>query len=211
MTRHGRLALVFACVVLLAPVGAQQRTAEEYARVLDRPERVARLQVSRVVGDLGLKPGDRVADIGAGTGLFTRPIARAVAPSGVVYAVDVDEGLLAIVTRRSNDEGLENVRTIVGGADDPKLPERVDLAFVCDTLHHIENRPAYLGSLRQHLKPGGRVAIIDYAQNWPDGHESLRVTLDQVRGWMRDAGYREIAAHDYLTNLFYVIWQYGPA
>lgn len=206
-----RVALGAALALIGVTAGAQQRTPEEYAKVLDRPERVARLQVPRVVADLGLKPGDRVADIGAGSGVFTRPMARAVGPGGVVYAVDVDEGLLAIVARRAKQDGLENIRTLAGGADDPGLPERVDLALVCDTLHHIENRTAYLTNLGRHLKPAGRVAIIDYAEGWPEGHESMRFTLEELRGWMRAAGYRETAQYDYLKNLFFVVWEYGPA
>ena len=90
----------------------QQRTPEEYARFLEGAERVARMQVPRVVEALELKPGLRVADIGSGSGLFTRPIAKRVAP-GIVYAVDIDGALLKIVEQSAKDAGLGNVRTVL--------------------------------------------------------------------------------------------------
>src|SRR5687768_18388705 len=84
----------------------QQRTPEEYAKFLEGADRVARMQVPRVVSALELKPGMKVADIGSGSGLFTRPIARAVGPKGMAYAVDIDPALLKIVERSAADEKL---------------------------------------------------------------------------------------------------------
>ena len=182
---------------------------ETQLNALERAERVQRLQVPRVVSDLGLKSGNRVADIGAGSGLFSRAIAHEVGTSGIVYAVDVDEGLLAIVARRAHEEGLENIRTIKGGEDDPRLPGRVDLVLLCDTLHHIARPADYVATIRKYLNPGARVAILDYQDSWPPGHESMRYTVDELRRWMSAAGYRELAHHDYLSNMFFVVWTYS--
>src|SRR5688572_10960478 len=91
MTR--RFGAILAGVVIagaLIPAQQQQRTPEEYAKFLEGADRVARMQVPRVVEALGVKPGMKVADLGSGSGLFTRPLAKAVLPGGVVYAVDVD-------------------------------------------------------------------------------------------------------------------------
>jgi ubiquinone/menaquinone biosynthesis C-methylase UbiE len=209
MRRTG-LAL-FAVAVLAAAAAAQQRDPEEYAKTLEGAERVSRLQVPRVIADLQLKPSERVADIGSGSGLFTRPMARAVAPGGVAYAVDIDQGLLGIVARRAREQHIGNIKTIAGTPDDPRLPERVDLVLICDTLHHIGNRRAYLAGLKRYLKPSARVAIIDYGTQWPQGHESMKYDLRELREWMSSAGYRQIAQHDYLPNAFYVIWVNGPA
>jgi ubiquinone/menaquinone biosynthesis C-methylase UbiE len=195
--------------VLLARVEGQQaqRTPEEYAKFLEGADRVARMQVPRVVSTLGLKPGMKVADIGSGSGLFTRPIARAVGPKGVAFAVDIDPALLKIVERGAADEKIANVRTILGTAGDPRLPEPVDLVFVCDTLHHIEKPAAYLQTLKKYLTPEGRIAVIDFTEKWPQGHEPMRYSLEQLEGWMKAAGMTRVASHSWLDNSFFVIYR----
>ena len=141
--------VVAGCLVTVVARGSgraqQQRTPEEYAKFLEGAERVARMQVPRVVEALDLKPGLSVADIGSGSGLFTRPIAKRVAP-GIVYAVDIDGALLKIVEQSAKDAGLGNVRTVHADAASPKLPQPVDLVFICDTLHHIANQGGVLES-----------------------------------------------------------------
>ena len=184
----------------------QQRTPEQYAAFLEERDRVARLQVPRVVEALGLKPGMTVADVGAGSGLFTRPIAKAVAP-GTVFANDIDAGLLKILATRSADAGLANVTTVLGAADDPRLPRRVDLVFICDALHHIANPGAYLKTLRAYLAANGRVAVIDYREHWPDGHEQLRFSSEQFEGWMKAAGFTREASYDWIADSFFTIYR----
>jgi ubiquinone/menaquinone biosynthesis C-methylase UbiE len=197
-------------VVLLAaavPLAAlQQRDPRQYQQTLENPERVAALQVDRVVATLGVEPGMRIADLGAGTGIFTIPFARAVGGSGQVYAIDVDAGLLAIVTEKAQSARLTNVRTIVAGETDPRLPQPVDLIFICDTMHHLPNQADYVKQLATLLRPGGRVVVIDFAPGkWPAGHESFAITPAQVDGWMQAAGFARAAAHDFLaTNFFHV-------
>lgn len=188
----------------------QQRTPEEFAKFLEGAERVARMQVPRVVAALQLKPGMTVADIGSGSGLFTRPIAKAIGPAGVAYAVDIDAALLTIVERSAGEQQIANIRTVQAEAADPKLPEAVDLAFVCDTLHHIQQPGAYLKTLKTYLKPGGRIAVIDFSVTWPQGHESMRYSLAQLEGWMQAAGMAKVAAQDWLDNSFFVIYE-APA
>ena len=203
------LAVAFALVLpVVARPNAQQaqRTPEEYAKLLEGAERVARMQVPRVVEALGVTPGMKVADIGSGSGLFTRPVAKASAP-GAVYAVDIDQALLNIVARSAKEAGLSNVRTVLGAAGDPNLPEPVDLIFVCDALHHIANQGTYLKTLRKYLAPGGRVAIIDFRDKWPEGHESMVYSMAQFETWMKDAGYSRVASHDWLENSYFVIYR----
>ena len=213
MTDRRRLlpALTVAFALVLLVVGrpnAQQaqRTPEEYAKFLEGAERVARMQVPRVVEALGVTPGMKVADVGSGSGLFTRPIAKASAP-GAVYAVDIDEALLNIVARSAKEAGLSNVRTVLGAAGDPNLPEPVDLVFVCDALHHIANQGTYLKTLRKYLAPGGRVAMIDFRDKWPGGHESMAYSMAQFETWMKAAGYSRVASHDWLENSYFVIYR----
>ena len=199
----------FACLASVSGAQQAQRTPEEYAKFLEGADRVARMQVPRVVSALELAPGMRVADIGSGSGLFTRPIAKAVGPNGTAYAVDIDPALLKIVERSAADERLSNVRVVQGTPTDPKLPQPVDVAFVCDTLHHIEKPEAYLQTLKKYLTPDGRIIVIDFSDRWPQGHESMRYTLEQLEGWMKAAGMTQVAAHPWLDNSFFVVYRLG--
>ena len=199
---------VLICAVLAgAPQAAQERDAEAYAKVLERTERVARLQVPRVVAALKIEPGMHVVDLGAGSGLFTLPMARVVAAGGVVYAVDVDSGLIAIIANAAREEGLDTIRTALATPDDPRIPEAVDLILICDTLHHIANPGPYLKRLRGAVKPGGRIAIIDYRESWPPAHESMRYTEAQLDRWMSEGGFRRVETNDFLDGLFFIIYR----
>jgi ubiquinone/menaquinone biosynthesis C-methylase UbiE len=195
---------------LVAAAAYQQRTPEEYAKFLEGAERVSRMQVPRVVAALQLKPGMKVADIGSGSGLFTRPIANAVAPKGVAYAVDIDPALLKIVERTAGEQHITNIRIVQAAAADPRLPESVDLAFVCDTLHHIQQPEAYLQTLKKYLTPDGRIAVIDFSDTWPQGHESMRYSLQQLEGWMKAAGMVKVTDSPWLDNSFFVIYAAAP-
>jgi len=162
MKRNG-LAVVMFVAALGASVAAQlaSRPVEEWRKLLDAPDRIAALKTDDVIARLKLGPGDVVADLGAGTGPFVVPFARAV-PSGTVYAVEVDAGFLPLIDDRARNAGLTNVRTVLGVFTDPKLPAMVDVAFMNDVLHHVADRPAYLRALSKYLKPDARIAVIDY-------------------------------------------------
>ena len=209
-----RLSTLCLTIVVVCSVTAQQRRdPRQYQQTLEHPDRVAALQVDRVVDALQLTTGMRVADLGAGTGVFTLPLARAVGPSGKVYAIDVDAGLLAIVSEKAKAEGITSIQSIVAGETDPKLPEPVDLLFICDTMHHLPNQAEYVKQFAKLLRPGGRVAIIDFTEGkWPAGHESFTITPAQVDTWMQAAGFTRSATHTFLaTNFFPVYERSAPA
>lgn len=117
----------------------------------------------QVLSILAIEPGMRVADIGAGTGLYTLPMARQVGPEGAVFAVDIAPNFLLHIAGRAQDEGLTNLCTVLGTQDSTQLPPgMLDLAFICDTYHHFEDPAAVLGSIHHALKPGGRLVVIDF-------------------------------------------------
>jgi ubiquinone/menaquinone biosynthesis C-methylase UbiE len=165
-------------------------------------------QPDRVVQALALEPGERVADLGAGGGYFTFRLARAVGPTGRVYAVDVDQGMLDHVAERTAEEGVANVETVLATPTDPNLPAgSVDLVFTCNTYHHIEDRPAYFAALRGALRPGGRVAIVEYL---PEGffqsifpHSTDAATIESE---MRAAGYALEQRHDFLERQAFLVF-----
>jgi ubiquinone/menaquinone biosynthesis C-methylase UbiE len=186
------LALAFLALTS-APLAAQlaSRPAEEWSKTLDGATRVAALKIDEVVGALRLKPGQTVADIGAGSGLLEVPLAKAVSPGGRVYAVEIDKDFFPTITKRATDAGLTNVQTVLGTFTDPKLPARtIDLALFHDVLHHVEKRAEYLKTLVGYLAPGGRIAVVDY-EGGKGPHATqpeLQVTREQLSDWMKAAG-----------------------
>jgi len=204
--KTGLLAIIFS---LLLPFQQAQprRDPLEYIKLLESERRVSDLQVTRVVEALKIAPGQRVADLGAGSGLFTRPIAKIVGERGAVFAIDVDPELLKHVEKTAREQQLSNIRTVLAGEDDPKIPEPVELIAIIDTLHHINNRAVYLRNLRRYLRPQGRIAIIDFSETWPPGHENMKYSLAELEEWMKSGGYERIEKHDFLGNNFFVVYR----
>jgi ubiquinone/menaquinone biosynthesis C-methylase UbiE len=187
-----------------------KRPAKEYIPALENPGRVERLKPDQVIALLNLKRGDVVADIGAGSGVFTRRFAQAVGPEGKVYAVDIDKELLNYNRERIEEAKLNYVEFILGEYDDPKLPPgSVDLAFICDALHHIEHRQVYLSRLHSGLKDKGRLAIIDYKTNWPPGHEPMEFSVDDLLTWTQKAGFQKSGEFDLISDAFFMIFEPG--
>jgi arsenite methyltransferase len=208
-TRYVRLSLLLA--VLAAAAAAQTEhqhhpphDAQEYARVLEDPQRDVWQLPHDVIMALDLKPRDVVADIGAGTGYFARRFAQ---HASKVYAVDIDAKLLEIARKNSP----ANVETVLATADDPKLPDAsVDTIFFCDVLHHIENRPAYYRKLAKALKPGGRIVNIDFHKNKPSPFGppvAMRLSEERVVHEFEAAGFRETKSFDILPYQYFQVFQ----
>ncbi len=116
-----------------------------------------------VVAAMGLSDGDVVADVGAGTGLYTLMFAEAVGPSGRVYAEDIEPLFLDLINQRTEDSGLDNVTAVLGRENDVTLPENaVDVVFIADTYHYFGDREAVMKSVYRALKPGGSLVVVDY-------------------------------------------------
>lgn len=199
--------VTFFALLNWAQQAPQRRTAEEYINVLETERRIEGLQVTKVIETLKIKPGQRVGDLGAGSGLFARPMAKKLGNKGVVYAIDIDPGLLKHIEKTAAEQKITNIKTVLAAEDDAKIPEKVDLIVIIDTLHHIGNQGPYLKGLKKYLKRGGRVAIIDFSETWPQGHESMKFSLEQLEGWMKDAGFQRVEKHDFLQNNFFVIYK----
>jgi SAM-dependent methyltransferase len=135
--------------------------AESWAKVFEDTARDAWQKPEYVVQSLQIPPDATIADIGSATGYFDVRFARAV-PNGKVYGIDIEQDMVEYLNNRAKVEGLANLVSIVGEAGDPKIPEPVDLIFLCDTYHHIESRVEYFHNLQKYLKPGGRVVNVDF-------------------------------------------------
>jgi len=185
------------------------RPAEEWLKTLDSPQRIQGLKIDETVAKLGLKPGDVVADLGAGSGAFEGALAGAVGPKGTVYAVDIDQKLLDAINKKAADARVPNVKTVLGKFTDPALPaSNVDLAFINDVLHHIEDRGAYLKNLGRYLKPSGRIAVIDFHPE-QGGHRNqpeLQVSKEAAATLMAAAGFKPVEEIPLFTDKYFAIY-----
>lgn len=198
----GSGALVAAVVVMFSFSGCTDWIkAVFYIDHMETENRTSRMRVDRIVESLELKPGETAADIGAGSGFFTRRMAEKVLPGGMVYAVDINKKLLAHIEK--NTGGLP-IRTVLATEDDPRVPERVDLIFMCDTLHYIEKPSVYISRMALHLGGGGRLAIIDFVKNWPP--MSNRFTVEELKGWACAAGMEPTREYDFIEDEFFIVF-----
>ena len=203
--------MVLASVTAVWALQLGSRSADEWATILEREQRVQGLKIEEVVAGLNLKPGDKVADIGAGTGVFSGPLAKAIGSSGTLFAVEVDQDLLDIIGGRAVKENLGNIRTVLGEFEDPKLPASdLDVAFFHDVLHHIENREEYLKATASYLNPEGRMVVIDMIKGHPNaGHKNqpeMQISQDEVESWMKAAGLTLIEEVDLFENKFFIVF-----
>jgi len=165
--------------------------AEMAYQHMNDPARDAWQKPAAVVEKLAIKPGSRVADLGAGGGYFTWHLAEAVGPQGTVYAVEIDETALAMIRKDMTSRRVTNVVPVRADARDAKIPEVVDLVFSCDTYHHMDDRVAYFRSLRRYLKPEAHLAILDFHPHGVfSGLLGHGTEKEVVRQEMESAGYR---------------------
>ena len=183
--------------------------AEQWAQIFDDPKRDAWQKPHEVIQALALKPDAVIADIGSGTGYFSVRFAN-MTPKGRVYGVDTEPDMVKYLAERARREGLKNVTAIAGAPDDPRLPEKVDLIILVDVFHHVEDRERYFRKLRESLKPGGRIAIIDFRMNSPEGPpRSARIAPDQVKTELKRAGYALAREHNFLPNQYFLVFEPG--
>ena len=175
-------------------------SSEEYVRVLEDPQRDVWQKPHEVVMALGLKTTETVADIGAGSGYFTRRFAM---HAGKVYAVDIDAKLLEAAMK----DAPKNVEAVLATPDDPMLPAAsVDTIFFCDVLHHIDGRAAYYPKLAKALKPGGRIVAIEfYKKPLPLGPpESMKISEEELVAELKAAGFRKTNSFDFLPYQYFL-------
>lgn len=189
---------------------------ERYIAMLERKERDVFQKPDEVMRTLALRPGERVADIGAGSGYFTLRIARAVGPEGRVLAIDINPDLLAFLDRRAKEAGLTNVTSRRVEKDDPDLPPAgIDTILMVDTFHYVKERAAYARKLRAGLAPGGRIVVIDYLP-WAGcsgaPRPERRLSRESVDEAMAAAGLAPGRVHEFLPEQFFVeyVVRQGP-
>jgi cyclopropane fatty-acyl-phospholipid synthase-like methyltransferase len=177
------------------------------AKSFDDPARDAWQMPDRVIAELALKPGSSVADIGSGTGYFSVRLAKSPAHP-TVYGSDLEPGMVKYLADRATQEGLTNIVSVQATTTSPRLPAPVDVVLIVDTWHHIGGRVAYFRELRKSLKPGGRVAIVDFKPDSPEGPpKEFRFPPEQVRKEMAEAGYRMTASPGFLPRQMFLLFE----
>ncbi len=208
-------AWLFAFLIAVGPTAAQSPhshehrfgDAEKWAKVFDDPKRDAWQKPHEVIRALALKADAVIADIGAGTGYFAVRFAHMV-PRGRVYGVDTEPDMVKYLAERAKRDGLGNLRAVAAAPGDPKLPEKADLIVFVDVFHHIEGREPYFRRLRDSLKPGGRVAIIDFRMDSPHGPpKAARIAPGQVAAEIKRAGYTLDREHAFLPYQYFLVFR----
>lgn len=186
---------------------------QEWLSRFERESRETFDKRKEIVAACQLKPGMVVADVGAGTGLFTRLFAVEVGEKGTVYAVDIAQKFLDYITESAKKAGLNNIKTVLGTDTSAELPSgEIDLVFICDTYHHFEYPERMLHSIYQALKPGGRMVVVDFIR---EEGKSRQWILDHVRAGQNivekeitTAGFRKIGeVKDLLQENYLVIFE----
>jgi ubiquinone/menaquinone biosynthesis C-methylase UbiE len=221
--KHRPVAITVLCALAAFPPGlagqSKSITMEEmhklhqdskaYIAMLDDPARDADQKPHEVVMALGLKEGERIADIGAGSGYFSLRFAQHVGARGQVLAVDISPDMIVHLNQRIRDAGLDNVRSILALPDDPLLAaSSVDRVFICDTWHHIEGHAQYLARLKRALKPGGQIIIIDFHKKamavGPPAE--MRLAREDVVREFEQHGFRLAKEHTFLPYQYFLVF-----
>lgn len=214
--------LVWAAACLLASVAMAQHhehdkekahfehkfdKPEEYAKRFDDPKRDAWQKPEAVIEELKLQPGMSMADIGAGTGYFSVRLAKR-AGMGKVFAVDIEPTMVQYLEARKHREHTPNLMPVLASATSANIPEPVDVILTVDTYHHISDRVAYFRGLQKSLKPGGRLAIIDFTPESPEGPpKQHRFTAQQIKDEVQQAGYVLAVEPKVLPNQHFLIFR----
>jgi SAM-dependent methyltransferase len=210
-----RMIAIAAAAVLVQMAAAQSPhthqhsfgDAEKWAHVFDDPERDAWQKPHAVIDALALKPDAVVADLGAGTGYFAARLANML-PKATVYAVDLEPDMVKYLGERAKREGLANLRPVQAAAGEARLPAKVDLVLLVDVYHHIEARERYFRALAASLRPGARVAVIDFRLDSPEGPpKAARIAPEQVKAELSRAGYVLAEEHAFLPRQYFLVFR----
>ena len=186
----------------------EQTDPKKWQRSFEREGREVFDRRDEVIATLAITPGSEIADVGAGSGLFTMELARAAGPDGTVYAVDVQDYFLEHIEQRASKQSLKNVKPVRATQRSAQLPpDSVDLVVMVDAYHHVEHPRPYLQSLHRALREDGRLVVIDYvriegqSEAWLLDH--IRADPETFRREIEAAGFELVKRHDLLEENFF--------
>ncbi len=187
---------------------SQQRFSDinKWLKLFEGDKRDEYQKPEAVVNTMNLKPGNVVADIGAGTGYFTRRFAVAVGPNGTALGLDIEESMVNHMNEEAKKMGLNNYNARIVKTDNPELaPNSIDVIFLCNTYHHIENRVDYFKNVSKSLKSDGRIIIVDFYKNTDFGPpRDHKLAKEIVQKEMELAGYSLVQDLKILQEQYYL-------
>ena len=206
------LSVAILVVIALAPISGQQARPlfrPEELGLLEGPDRADWQQPDRVMDEMGISDGARVADIGAGGGWFSVRLARRVGPRGVVYAEDIQSQMIESIKRRIARDGLAQVQPILGTPADPKLPRGLDAVLMVDTYTQLNesDRVSLLKHIAAALGPNGRLGIVDFKRDGAGGPGpplEQRISPDTVKAQVAAAGLK-LRSHETFLRYQYLL------
>lgn len=169
------------------------KDAEKWASVFEDSSRDEWQKPEEVLRSIGIEKGAVIADIGSASGYFPVRFAR-VATEGRIYGIDIEPNLVDYLNARAEKEGLPNLKSILGEPDDPKIPEKANLVFICDTYHHIRERGQYFENLKKYIQPEGRLVIVDFRKgDLPVGpSDKIKLAEAEVIRELTAFGYQQL-------------------
>jgi arsenite methyltransferase len=182
---------------------------KSYIGALEDPKRDTYQKPHEVLAALNIKPGEVIADIGAGSGYFTFRLSHFVGAKGKVYAVDVSPDMIKHINRRIREAKTSNIISILADIDDPLLPDRsVNRFFICDVWHHVENQSKYLSLMKKMLKLGGEVVMIDFhKKELPVGPPpQIKIAREDLIKQMETNGFRLKKEHTFLPYQYFLVF-----
>jgi len=164
----------------------------------------------QILETLALRSGQTIADIGAGGGYFSLRFADAVSRNGMVYAIDTNPEFLEFIMNTANEKGLSNIKTVLAVEDKLILPEKsLDIIFLRNVYHHLPNRVEYFKNLKEFLKPGGKIVVIEYKRGGPFSFQRMfghHVLKEEIVKEMEDAGYQLKNDFDFLPKQSFTVF-----
>jgi len=212
-------ALALAILLTGAPAAQAPRQpapvfGAEHAQWLEREGREESEKPDEVVAAMKLRDGQVVAEIGCGTGFFSRRLAKAVGPHGKVYAEDIQSGMLDLLKKYAAKDGDANIITVLGAETDPKLPQgTMDWILLVDVYHEFQEPKPMLAKIREALKPDGRVALVEYrAEDHTADHISPphRMSVDQILKEWQPAGFELVQRVETLPSQHLLVFKARP-
>lgn len=190
-------------------INKMHQDPKAYIAMLENPQRDQEQRPDEVIAAMDIKQGESLADIGAGSGYFSFRFAQKVGSGGRVYAVDINPDMILYMNRHIRDMGIKNVVTVLSAPDDPFLQKAgVHRFFICNTWHHVQNRPQYLALLKQILRPGGQIIVIDYQKKaLPVGPPpEMKMAREEVIEEMQSNGFKLSREHTFLPYQYFLIF-----
>ncbi len=176
-------------------------SVDDFVQIFELESREIAAKRSEILASMQIEPGDDVADVGAGTGLFLAPFSEAVGATGTVYAVDISTGFVEHLRERAQEEDLQNVEVVLCTEKDVLLPANsVDAVLICDVFHHFTSPTTTMGSIFRSVRPGGELFLVDFeripgvSREWVIGH--VWAGKETFRSLVEDSGFRFVEEID---------------